>query len=372
MRITANMSADNSLYNIQQGRAKLDRVNEIISSGQNVNRPSDDPISGRLLLEIGDKVRSIDQYSSNISKASSWLKFTSTVLEGGAAILHEARKVAATLNSGSSDPSIRQSAHDQLVELKKQIVDMANTPFGDQYLFGGAKNASPPFIEKTGDLTNGSDTVFSTNVTGLASGMPVSGIGIPTGTVIGAVDSVSIPPSFTLVDSTGTPVAATATATGSALNIYAGDNTQLSIEISQSASQSMNITGDRLLRGDGANPSYGSIDILKTFDNLIAAIGDSTTPSDTAGITQAALDIQDGTKQLNVATSDILSRTTRLDNMRQLNDNIKSTLLSISTKVQEVDYAKRGIELNNQKLAYEASLSATAKLTQLSLLDFLR
>jgi flagellar hook-associated protein 3 FlgL len=304
MRVTANMSAETSLFNIQQGRARLDKLQESISSGQNVNRPSDDPISSRLLLEIGDKLKSIDQYSSNINKATSWLKFTSTALDGISGIVNLAKKVAGTINTGSSDPSIRQSAHDQLVDLKKQVVDMANTQFGDQYIFGGANNTVPPF-----NNTN---------------------------------------------------------------NNFAGDSTQFSIDIGQNSTQAMNVTGDRLLKGGGTNPTYGAIDILVTFDNLIAAVGDSATPSNIPAISAAAQDLQDGAKQLNIATSDILSRMTRLDNMGKLNENNKSTLLSITTSTQEVDYAKLGIQLNSQKLAFEASLSATAKLSQLSLLDFLR
>jgi flagellar hook-associated protein 3 FlgL len=39
--------------------------------------------------------------------------------------------------------------------------------------------------------------------------------------------------------------------------------------------------------------------------------------------------------------------------------------------VQEVDYAKLGVQLNQQKIAFDASLSATAKLSQQSLLDYL-
>ncbi len=37
MRITANMTADNSLYNIQQGRAKLDKLNEQIGSRNKIS-----------------------------------------------------------------------------------------------------------------------------------------------------------------------------------------------------------------------------------------------------------------------------------------------------------------------------------------------
>lgn len=298
------MSSDNSIYNLQQGRAKLEKLQNQVSSGQNVNTPSDDPIASRLLLEIGDKLRSIDQRSGNINKATSWLKFTSTALQGMSDVIGLAKKLAGTINTGSDDPSIRQSAHDQLVDLKKQLVDMANTQFGDQYIFAGANNTNPPF--------------------------------------------------------------------SNANNNYGGDDTQLSIEVAQNSVQALNVTGDRILKGTGANPSYGSIDILKTFDDLIAAVGDSTTPSNVPAITQGAVDLQAGFRQLNIATSDILSRMSRLDNMSKLNDNNKNTLLSISTSVQEVDYAKLGVELSNQKLAFEASLSTTAKLSQMSLLDYLR
>lgn len=303
MRVTANMSAENSLYNIQQGRVRLDKLQELISSGQNVNRPSDDPITSRTLLEISDKLKAIDQHSSNIDKATTWITFTSTALEGMTDIVNLAKKVAGTINTGSSDPNLRQSAHDQLVDLKKQLVDMANTQYGDQYIFAGANNAVAPF-----NYIN---------------------------------------------------------------NANNGDDTQLSIEIGQNSTQGMNVTGGRLLLGTGSNPSYGSTDILAAFDNMILAVGDKTTASNVAGISAAALEIEAGAKQLNIATSDILSRTTRLENMGKLNDNTKNTFLSIATGIQEVDYAKLGVEQTQQQLAFNASLSATAKLTQLSLLDYM-
>lgn len=310
MRVTANMSADNALYNIQLGRARLDKTEQLIASGQNINTPSDDPITSRVLLEIGDKTRTLEQYSSNISKASSWLKFTSTALDGLSSIVNLAKKVANSINSGSSDADLRQSAHDQLVDLKSQFIDMANTQYGDQYIFGGANNSIQPFKHT----------------------------------------SVDNPP----ID-----------------NSFAGDGTQLIIEIAQGSRQTLNVTGDRLILGSGSSPSYGTTNILDTFDNLIAAVGDKITPSNVTDISTASKAMEDGAKQLIIATSDILSRTTRLDSMSKLNDNNKNTLLSISTGIQEVDYAKLGIEQNNQQIAFNASLSATAKLTQLSLLDYM-
>jgi len=303
MRITANMSSDNSIYNLQQSRARLDKIQSQIASGQNVNTPSDNPISARLLLDVGDKLRSIDQRSSNINKATTWLQLTNTALGGMAEIVTQAKKIAGSINTGSDDPTIRQNAHDQLVNFKQQLVDMANSQYGDQYIFGGANNSVAPF-----NNTN---------------------------------------------------------------NNFAGDGTQLSIEVAQNATQGMNLTGDRILKGSGTNPSYGSIDILKSFDDLIAAVGDSSTASNVPAITQAAIDLQDGSTQLNTAISDTLSRMTRLDSMSKLNENTRNTLLSVASNVQNVDYAKLAVDLNQQKLAFEASLSATAKISDLSLLNYL-
>lgn len=302
MRITANITADNSLYNIQQGRAKLDKITEQISSGNNINRPSDDPINTRLLLDIGDKVKATDQYTSSITKASTWLQLTNTALTGMSDTMAQAKKLAASIVNGSTDPTERQSVHDQLVALKQQMVDMGNTKSGDQFLFGGAGTTQP----------------FN-----------------------------------------------------SANNTYAGDGTQLLIEVGQNTTQALNITGDRLLKGAGASPSYGSTDILQSFDDMIAAVGDKNTASNVAGIQTAALALGAGAKQINNSLSDVASRALRLDSMNKLNANTRNTLMTVYSNTQNADLAKLGVELAKQTTAFNASLSATAKISQLSLLDYL-
>ena len=303
MRVTANMSADTSVYNIQQGRNRIDRLQELITSNQNVNRPSDDPIASRLLLDIGDKMKAFDQYNANIIKAKSWMQFSDTALSGMNKIMNQAKSLMNTMSSGSTDPSERQNANNQLVELKKQMIDMVNTQYGDQYIFGGSNNLVPPF-----NATN---------------------------------------------------------------NTFAGDGTERQIEIAGNTTQTISITGDRLLLGVGANPSYGTTNILQTFDNLIAAVGDSTTPSNAAGITTAVQSLAPASRQIFNAINTNLSRMTRVDNMAKLNETNKNTLTNIVGNIQTVDMVKLGVQLNTEKNAFEASLAATAKVMQMSLLDFL-
>ena len=300
MRVTSNMSADNSLYNIQQGRARLDRLQELTSSGSNVNKPSDDPINSRLLLDIGDKLRTGDQYLSNIKKSTTWQQFTNTALTGMSEIMRLAKQQAATITSGTNDATVRQNAVSQLQALKQQMVDMGNMQLGDQYIFGGAINSTKPF--------------------------------------------------------SGTAP------------YYAGDETALNVEIGNDTTQQMNIPGNQLLTADTAvSQPYGTTNIFKAFDDLITAVNANDVP----GIQAGSQALEDGSKQINNAQSDVAARLTRLDTMTKLNENTKNTLETVYGNTQNVDYAKLAVQLNQQKIAFEASLSATAKLSQLSLLDYM-
>jgi flagellar hook-associated protein 3 FlgL len=305
MRITQNMTADSSVYNLQQGRAKLDKLQELVASGVNINRPSDDPIGTSLMLSIGDQLKAGDQYASNITKATTFLQVSSTALQGMADYMQQAKGLVATLTNGSTDPTARASAVSQLTAIKQQIVDMGNTQLGNQYVFGGA-NGQKPFD------------------------------------------------------------AATAA--------YSGDENALKVEIGQSSTQQMNLPGNQILTGSSAilpanpaNTPYGTTNILSALDNLITAVG----ANNVAGIQAGANALNAGADQITNAQTDVASRMMRLDSTSKMIANSKNTMETIVGNTQNVDYAKLAVELTNQQTAFQASLSATAKVSQMSLLNYM-
>jgi len=303
MRISSNTSALNAIYNLQKGQTTLNKLTELTTSDQNINRPSDDPTSTSTLLNISDSLNAISQYSTNITKATTFLNVTSNALTGISDTITQAKSLVDSISNGSDSASDRQSAHDQLVALKQQIIDYANTQSGDTYVFGGTSSSTAPF--------------------------------------------------------------------SSTDNSYNGDSTQSKVEITENSYQTVNITGDRLLKGSGSNPSYGSTDILKTLDDLISAVGDSTTASDTTAIQQGAKDLEAGATQVSNAQIDVAARLKRLDTMSTMNTNNKTTLENVVSGIQSVDLTTVGTELSQQQTAYEAALAATAKISSLSLLDYL-
>jgi flagellar hook-associated protein 3 FlgL len=303
MRITANMMASNAIYNLQKAQTTLNNLTELTASQQNINQPSDDPTATNTLLNINDSLNAINQYSTNITNATTVLNVTNDALTGISDSISQAQQVVASISSGSSDPSLRQSAYDQLATLKQQIIDYGNTQSGNAYVFGGTGTSTPPF--------------------------------------------------------------------SSTSNAYSGDSTQSKVEVTTNSYQAVNITGDRLLEGTGSSPSYGSTNILQTLDNLMSAVGNTTTASNVTNIQQYSKDLDAGATQINNAQVDVAARMQRLDSMSTMNTNNKNTLENVVGNIQSVDLATVGTELSLQQTAYQAALSATAQISKMSLLNYL-
>jgi flagellar hook-associated protein 3 FlgL len=297
MRVTPGMTADNALYNLQKGRSILGRLQEQIASGLNVNRPSDDPIVTRQILDLQSKMDKGTQYLSNITKGNIWLNMTDTALKGMSDVISQAKSLAGTITSGSSDQTVRDNAAFQLNELKKQLIDLGNTQLGDQFIFAGFKNSTAPFSKTS--------------------------------------------------------------------NTYSGTDDDISVDISQSSQTAINITGDKLLKGTG---SYGSVDILSTIDSMVTAINNN----DPAGIQAGAAQLDAAANQITNARSDVASRMIGMESAEKMIKQDQNTIQGIIDGAQNVDYIKAATELNQQQNAFEAALSATARISQLSLLDYLR
>ena len=306
MRVTPGMTADNSVYNLQQGRNTLDALQEQVSSGSIVNKPSDDPLTTRQLLDLQNQISADDQYSSNITKGTLLLNVTNTALGGMADIMTQIKKTAASMVSGSSDPVAIASATSNLTQLKAQLVDLGNTQIGNQYVFGGFKNSQP----------------FS------------------------------------------------------AAGAFSGTDDDLNVAITQGSQVATNVSGGKLLRGGTPIPAVGSgatagtspVDIMGSIDSLIAAISGNNPTA----IQDGVKNMQAGADQINSSISDVAGRLVRMTNVQSMITNNQNTLKGIYGDKQNVDYAKVGVELSQQTTAFNAALSTTAKLSQLSLLDYLK
>jgi len=304
MRITPNITANNSLYNIQSSRTLLDSIQEKISSGKNFNRVSDDPVSANLLMGLNDRFSANGQYKSNISKANIWLNMTATALDGMANTMKDIKTLVATVTSGSNNQNTLNDTAASLTLMRQQLADLGNTQLEDQYLFAGTATDTKPFDPN--------------------------------------------------VDTTPPAVSP---------DLYNGNDNVNTVQIDVSATENLNIPGSAVL-GD---QSGGNVNTLWELDKLIAAIK----VNDIAGIQAGADKMELAADQIQRAQVTAATRISRLDFMDRMLDNTKNTLETVYSNVQNADYAKLAVQLTQQKTAFEATLSSTAKITQTSLLDYL-
>lgn len=366
MRITDKTTASNAIYNINEGRTRMDRLNEIIGSGRAVNRPSDNPVNTKKILEFETQIKTSNQYMSNIKTGQIWLQMASTSLEGMLGSVMSIKGIASSATNNLTDPIKKADMLAQLKAFRDQLTDYPNVRIGDQYVFSGFNSSQPPFGQNTlagFSTTAGSATITNINTADLHVGMPITGPDFPADSIITAIPTPGATGTITLSN----PATKTNSAgTLSFIGKFNGTENILSMEINKGVQVPIGVSGGSLLRG-GTPPGTTGVDIIKTLDTLIADISSGNA----AGIPAANVTLEKANQQILSAISDVGLRKSRLDNAQTSQQRNIDTLLQIHDNMVNIDYAKAAIELTSQKTAFEAALSATAKIAPISLLNYL-
>lgn len=156
MRITNNLISQNIIANLQQNMQKIADLQKEISLGQKIEDIGDDPSSLWQVLSLKEKLLYTEQYSRNIDDGLFWLNEADQALGRANQILQKAQDIAlwgANLDSGAVDLTALAIEVDQLID---QMLDIANTPLGERYLFAAYHKGEKPFL-KTGE--NGTEEV---------------------------------------------------------------------------------------------------------------------------------------------------------------------------------------------------------------------
>ena len=144
MRISYSMIYDQTEFNINRQYESFFKLNEKVTTGKEVNRPSDDPIAMSNILGYRSTVSSLEQYETNIERGNTWLRYTEAALTQAEDLVKSAHTLAVQMSTGTNEAQLEIIAP-QVRQIAEQLLQVANTSLSGKFLFSGHKTETLPF-----------------------------------------------------------------------------------------------------------------------------------------------------------------------------------------------------------------------------------
>lgn len=156
MRISSTMMSNNYLKQLNGTYEQYSKLMEQ-ADGSKLHRASDNAVGYSKYLRYQNNQISNEQYQSNVSTASSWMKNADAALVNVTDLLQTFKaKVEQGSNSTNNESDMKDIAKELLANVQEQVADL-NTQIGDRFLFAGQKDTTMPF-EISADKMNRGDT----------------------------------------------------------------------------------------------------------------------------------------------------------------------------------------------------------------------
>jgi len=159
-RITTSMVQRNILADLNLVNGKLTRTQEKAASGQQINRPSDDPFMTARALSLSGSLSGNQQYQRNIDDARGWQDATEAAMNSMTSYVKRAKDLLIGGATDTADQGARDADADEIDQIIEGLKGDANATYNGSYLFGGTTTGAPPYKMGTDDTYYG-DTAGS-------------------------------------------------------------------------------------------------------------------------------------------------------------------------------------------------------------------
>lgn len=147
MRVTQGMLAANSLKQISNSYNKLETLQNQLSTGKKITRPSDDPVVATKGMAYRSNLSEVNQYKRNLTEAQSWFDSSESGLEQVNSILQRTKELVVQGLNGTNESDDRQAIAREIEQLKLDYMQVGNTQVAGNYIFNGVNVGAPPVSE---------------------------------------------------------------------------------------------------------------------------------------------------------------------------------------------------------------------------------
>lgn len=400
MRVSTLSYYNQGVTAMQEQQAKLQKSELQIASGLRISKPSDDPSAAVKVLDLKANLDVLDQYSRNSAIAEASLGFEESVVANVNNTLQRIRELSVQGNNSTLQDRDKQSIADEIYQRLDELVSLANTRDSQgEYIFGGYKVDSPPFVEIDGNVTYRGDqgqrmlqigdgsqvatrdsgsTVFQRIRAGDGN-IQVAAAESNTGTaVVGAFGLVGTfePDDYTVTfeqASVGAPITYTVT-DSSAGTVSTGTYTEggsISFAGAQFSLSGSPANGDQI-----ALSASKFKDIFSTVKDIADALSQPTSNgTDRAAfhnkMGQGLANLDQALDQVTAIRAGIGARLNNLETLEEINQDFKLQMETVLSETQDLDYAEAISRFNLQLTALQAAQQAFVKASGLSLFQYL-
>lgn len=409
MRVTNGITANNILDNILKSTQTLYTMQNQLSLGKKISKPSDDPTNINKIMQLNETISRLKQYQTNIANVKVNLDTIDGILYSLTTELNNVETtVSKYLNSAGGDYSAVLSS--DIDNLFNSIMKMANSSLNGKYLFGGYNVATAPFeiidnkIKYNGTddqllIGVGENENLESNITGIdlfcihkmeatkyfndpnhalysqpsnnqikiTVGGNTTDITIEHNTSVGitlqnVVDSIN----RSGVDLTALVVKADSGYRLKLISKYVGQDGEIELQDSLPGGVFeklglVNSEGDFV--GIQNNPKGGVLSTVLNIRNKIL--------SGNEDIGQELSEFSIGRDNVIKAHSLVGIYTKRLEQRESYLTDLIIQQKTLTSNIEDIDYTELMMEYNQQMLAYHSALSVGANVMKQTLLDYL-
>lgn len=158
-RVTQRMMTNGSLDQLQRGLGSLARIQEQLTTGRVINRPSDNPTGTTSAMRLRSSLADQAQFARNAQDGIGWLTQVDSALDSVTTTVKRARDLALQgANAAASGPVAREALAVEVDGLREELIARANTTYLESPVFGGvtagstAYDAAGNYVGTLGDV----------------------------------------------------------------------------------------------------------------------------------------------------------------------------------------------------------------------------
>ena len=406
MRLGSANTYDRALQNLYSRQTELSNQQEKLTSGKNVNRPSDDPTGAAQAERALTRLARISSDNRSLEVQRSAITLAESTLGDATSLVQKLRELVITAGNAGYSASDRKSVAQEMRGLRDQLFALANARDANGTpLFGALGSASAPFTDSSGGVSfngvAGQRASTESSIPGTMDGQAVwmnvaSGNGsfaLSTGTGNTGNLWTNTGQVLTPASLTGHNYTITFSVVGAATTYSVQDTTNIPATTVLPApavppSPNPTYTPGQAISFDGLSlvangaPANGdtvqvvpstTTNLFKVMDDAITAIGDpNLTSSQRAQAVGLALtQVDTGMNQLQAARSQAGEWMNRADNIQDAQEGRTLQLSADKSRAEELDMVKGISDFTRFQTGYQTALQSYAQVQKLSLFNFI-